>query len=276
MSANSPIQWPDEQQQTSSSNDYALSGRIMLASITILFVVVFFLVLLHLYARWYLLRLHHHTVTRRRRNRHNRPTRIIFYVDTNPPLSSSATALDATVLKSLPLFIYSSNIDPNTPECAVCLSEFQDGETGRVLPKCKHSFHTQCIDMWFYSHSTCPLCRSPVELAVEPEVTETTSSSSFVDRMKRVDVRIDIPNRNELTTENELQLSQGFMSPGSRLLSRIMNMNRKSAVSPSSGVGTSCERVAAELEVESTRESSRQGDFSMAAELRKVETRGGI
>ncbi|KAL6331240.1 hypothetical protein AAG906_009668 [Vitis piasezkii] len=41
-------------------------------------------------------------------------------------------------------------------ECAVCLS----------LPKCKHSFHAPCIDMWLYSHSDCPLCRARVEPAV--------------------------------------------------------------------------------------------------------------
>lgn len=48
-------------------------------------------------------------------------------------------------------------------ECAVCLSEFREGEVGRKLPKCNHSFHIDCIDMWFLSHSTCPLCRAGVQ-----------------------------------------------------------------------------------------------------------------
>ncbi|XP_030551905.1 RING-H2 finger protein ATL46-like [Rhodamnia argentea] len=47
-------------------------------------------------------------------------------------------------------------------ECAVCLSIFEEGEEVRQLPRCKHSFHVSCIDMWLYSHSECPLCRSPV------------------------------------------------------------------------------------------------------------------
>nr|GLL27793.1 RING-H2 finger protein ATL52-like [Ipomoea trifida] len=45
-------------------------------------------------------------------------------------------------------------------ECAVCLSAFEDGEEVRRLPKCNHSFHAPCIDMWLYSHMDCPLCRS--------------------------------------------------------------------------------------------------------------------
>ncbi|KAF9615020.1 hypothetical protein IFM89_021591 [Coptis chinensis] len=45
-------------------------------------------------------------------------------------------------------------------ECSVCLSVFEDGEDIRELPRCKHSFHAPCIDMWLYSHSDCPLCRA--------------------------------------------------------------------------------------------------------------------
>lgn len=281
MSSDSPAisrQWPDGQEQDSKS--YALSGKIMLASIIILFVVVIFLVLLHLYARWYILRLHRRNDTRRR-NRRNRSNRIVFYVDNNRGLAPPTGGLDASLLKSLPLFVYSSETDGNLSECAVCLSEFEDGEKGRILPKCNHSFHTECIDMWFHSHSTCPLCRSPVEpfetgvtvlvdqqdYVPEPgsstspssAFTETTSSE---DRMKRVDIRIDVPNRNELVTENEFRLpspSQGFRSPGSRLLSlkKIISMSRKSpAVSPSSGVGPSCVAVATESDLESMRQQS--------------------
>lgn len=51
-------------------------------------------------------------------------------------------------------------------ECAVCLSIFEEGEEVRKLPKCNHSFHVACIDMWLYSHSDCPLCRAPVEVPV--------------------------------------------------------------------------------------------------------------
>ncbi|XP_058213551.1 E3 ubiquitin-protein ligase RING1-like [Rhododendron vialii] len=48
-------------------------------------------------------------------------------------------------------------------ECPVCLSVVEEGEEVRQLPRCKHSFHAPCIDMWLYSHFDCPVCRAPVE-----------------------------------------------------------------------------------------------------------------
>ncbi|MED6173977.1 hypothetical protein PIB30_064683 [Stylosanthes scabra] len=50
----------------------------------------------------------------------------------------------------------------DSDECAVCLSVFEEGEEVRKLPRCKHSFHALCIDMWLYSHFDCPVCRTPV------------------------------------------------------------------------------------------------------------------
>lgn len=46
-------------------------------------------------------------------------------------------------------------------DCAVCITELAPGETARVLPRCGHAFHVDCVDMWLRSHSTCPLCRCP-------------------------------------------------------------------------------------------------------------------
>lgn len=43
--------------------------------------------------------------------------------------------------------------------CAICLSDFTDGERIRVLPVCGHRFHVVCIDRWLVSHCSCPTCR---------------------------------------------------------------------------------------------------------------------
>ncbi|PWA54353.1 Zinc finger, RING/FYVE/PHD-type [Artemisia annua] len=46
--------------------------------------------------------------------------------------------------------------------CSVCLSEFEHGESLRLLPQCNHLFHIRCIDTWLLSHKNCPLCRAAV------------------------------------------------------------------------------------------------------------------
>lgn len=47
-------------------------------------------------------------------------------------------------------------------QCAICLGVVRDGEVVRRLPACGHLFHVECVDMWLYSHATCPLCRCDV------------------------------------------------------------------------------------------------------------------
>lgn len=160
-------------------SSFALSGKVMLSSVVILFTLVAVIVFLHSYARW-LLRRHR---TRRRRIRTSGHSR----VDSRSTHMSAAVAavdvgidlgLDVSILKSLPTFVYSKPAASPVLECAVCLSEFEDGEKGRVLPKCDHCFHNDCIDMWFHSHSNCPLCRAPVHLHI-PGPPETVVPESI-------------------------------------------------------------------------------------------------
>ncbi|EOY07552.1 hypothetical protein QUC31_011267 [Theobroma cacao] len=69
----------------------------------------------------------------------------------------------------IPIFRYSK--DCNEETCAVCLSDFKEGEQIRVLPDCLHIFHVACIDAWLNLHSNCPLCRadtSPPEQVAVP------------------------------------------------------------------------------------------------------------
>ncbi|KAG5063949.1 hypothetical protein JHK85_005132 [Glycine max] len=80
--------------------------------------------------------------------------------------------LDAAVVDTFPTFVYSEvkalKIGRvTTLECAVCLNEFLDDETLRLIPKCCHVFHPDCIDAWLVNHSTCPVCRA--NLAPKPE-----------------------------------------------------------------------------------------------------------
>ncbi|PIN16243.1 hypothetical protein CDL12_11120 [Handroanthus impetiginosus] len=51
--------------------------------------------------------------------------------------------------------------------CTICLAEYQEKEVLRIMPKCGHSFHLSCIDVWLRRQSTCPVCRLSVQDSVE-------------------------------------------------------------------------------------------------------------
>ncbi|XP_061357971.1 E3 ubiquitin-protein ligase ATL42-like [Gastrolobium bilobum] len=89
---------------------------------------------------------------------------------------SRFSGIDKTVIESLPFFRFSSLKGSREGlECAVCLSKFEDVEILRLLPKCKHAFHIDCIDHWLEQHSTCPICRNKVN--PEDQTIFTYSSS---------------------------------------------------------------------------------------------------
>ena len=49
----------------------------------------------------------------------------------------------------------------NQRECSICLEEFRRGDERTLLP-CNHGFHTRCVNTWFSSESSCPVCRRSV------------------------------------------------------------------------------------------------------------------
>jgi hypothetical protein len=94
----------------------------------------------------------------------------------------SQQGLDKSVVENLPLVGYplvkGLEGGKDLHECAVCLSDFEDEDNVRLLPKCGHIFHPDCIDMWFDSHSTCPLCRASLVPIEGKEVEEGESAVS--------------------------------------------------------------------------------------------------
>ncbi|KAF7086429.1 hypothetical protein CFC21_089716 [Triticum aestivum] len=89
--------------------------------------------------------------------------------------------VDQAFIDALPVFLYRNVVvggdgdgggggkDPF--DCAVCLCEFAPDDQLRLLPKCSHAFHLECIDTWLLSHSTCPLCRRSLLAAGDLEPT---------------------------------------------------------------------------------------------------------
>jgi hypothetical protein len=54
--------------------------------------------------------------------------------------------------------------------CSICIDDFEDGERLRMLPKCKHIFHTDCLIPWLVERQgCCPLCKSEVIEAVHDD-----------------------------------------------------------------------------------------------------------
>lgn len=136
------------------------TGKVMVAAIIVLFVAVVFVIFLHLYAKWF---------WRRHDNASPRRRRFVFNADGVPASTATRRGLDVAVLLSLPVVTFRSAEFEEGLECSVCLCELADGEKARLLPKCNHGFHLECIDMWFHSHSTCPLCRCMVSSDLLPE-----------------------------------------------------------------------------------------------------------
>ncbi|KAF3795263.1 RING-H2 finger protein [Nymphaea thermarum] len=115
----------------------------------VLFAVLFLVLLIHFYVRWSLER-------SRRRNR------LLTFMNL---LALCNSGLEQSVIRSLHTFSFAAGSgggQKDDLECAVCLSAFEEKEMGRLLPECNHEFHVDCIDTWFQSHSTCPVCRTQV------------------------------------------------------------------------------------------------------------------
>ncbi|GER52040.1 RING/U-box superfamily protein [Striga asiatica] len=81
-----------------------------------------------------------------------------------PPSCKNSGGADRLTIQSLPIFRFSSlkGHKKDGLECAVCLNRFDPDEFLRLLPKCSHAFHVECVDTWLEAHPTCPLCRCRV------------------------------------------------------------------------------------------------------------------
>ncbi|XP_059623357.1 RING-H2 finger protein ATL8-like [Cornus florida] len=92
--------------------------------------------------------------------------------------ASANRGLKKKILQSLPRFTYDSASNGKfAAECAICLTEYADGDQIRVLPQCGHGFHVGCIDTWLGSHSSCPSCRQILVGARCPKCGESPAIS---------------------------------------------------------------------------------------------------
>lgn len=107
---------------------------------------------------------------------------------------AASNGLDEAIIKTITVCNYQKGegLIEGT-ECAVCLTEFQENESLRLLPKCSHAFHLPCIDTWLKSQSSCPLCRANVTPLPHPS--PPNAQTSYGDHNHNVDsYQVQRPN----------------------------------------------------------------------------------
>ncbi|XP_073029231.1 E3 ubiquitin-protein ligase ATL31-like [Primulina eburnea] len=117
--------------------------------------------------------------------------------------AAAARGLEESVLETFPTFSYAEvkdhKIGKGALECAVCLNEFEENETLRLIPKCDHVFHPECIDAWLESHVTCPVCRA--NLVPQAGDQSAQASDSANDATPQVNETVE--RINSTTSRNE-------------------------------------------------------------------------
>ncbi|XP_047956580.1 RING-H2 finger protein ATL66-like [Salvia hispanica] len=117
--------------------------------VVVLFSVILLVALLFLYARW---------VCRFSSSSSPPPPRA-------PPPHAPARGLDAASIASLPIVLHGQSEPISSDgECCICLGVFGDGDKVKLLPRCRHCFHSECVDAWLVTHSSCPLCRAAIRV----------------------------------------------------------------------------------------------------------------
>ncbi|KAK9102787.1 hypothetical protein Sjap_020041 [Stephania japonica] len=253
-----PIPFNNSAGSTQNSPFMKMGLKIMLSAVLSGFLVVVFIFLVHLYANWSFNRRANHSLNNSSSIRGSRRRRRIDFATRDHAASSTNNqGLDPATLRTLPVLTFHSRDGfKDGLQCAVCLSDLVDGEKARVLPNCKHGFHVDCIDMWFKSHKTCPMCRSPVDDAHEcletqqANGTNNSSNSALVGSVLRtgdeshnreingVALAIEIPAAVLGSTSGSAggdDHEEGLKSPPRtprliRSLSRLLSLGRTSVI----------------------------------------------
>ncbi|MFQ6646790.1 hypothetical protein Gotur_019869 [Gossypium turneri] len=76
-----------------------------------------------------------------------------------PPLQKHEEASRPIMVGTVVQYKNEEGTESRCTECVICLEEFKDGDSCRVLTNCNHLYHQLCIDEWLVKDSHCPLCR---------------------------------------------------------------------------------------------------------------------
>ncbi|KAI8540844.1 hypothetical protein RHMOL_Rhmol08G0016400 [Rhododendron molle] len=180
---------------------------------------------------------------------------IPLYTAASRPRRLSPSGLDPAVMNSFPIFNYSEikhlKLGKGELSCAVCVSEFEDSERLRWLPKCDHVFHPECIDLWLASHSTCPICRANLSQGIEStqstEACNSTAEILFREVQNQSDqIALEVDENHRVDTEPRERARVMFPRPHSTGHSLVR-------------LGEDCERYMLRLPEELRRQVDRGG-----------------
>ncbi|CDW85286.1 ring finger protein [Stylonychia lemnae] len=55
-----------------------------------------------------------------------------------------------------------NKVEAKYNDCAICLKDFEQGESLSQIPNCEHIFHESCLRKWFRQLQICPMCRGNI------------------------------------------------------------------------------------------------------------------
>jgi hypothetical protein len=82
--------------------------------------------------------------------------------------------------------------DTDTGEnCSICSSNYTTNQIIRKITGCSHKFHQECVDRWFATNSTCPICRINLNTPLEQNRRPSQRNNSPEENNSR---NLDQPN----------------------------------------------------------------------------------
>lgn len=97
-------------------------------------------------------------------NKGGSPTKDLLVTHLSHPRSGPAPPASPEVIRSLERRTVDRDLlrMNGIMDCSICTDEMQLRQSVTVL-RCKHWLHERCIISWLKEHSTCPICRNPIE-----------------------------------------------------------------------------------------------------------------
>ncbi|KAK6145532.1 hypothetical protein DH2020_022352 [Rehmannia glutinosa] len=93
---------------------------------------------------------------------------LLFHQPLGAGPAAARGGLDLATINNMPIVVYRSLAAAagnfSEAECCICLGIFGDKEIVKVMPDCRHWFHSECVDKWLAAQSSCPICRAPLRV----------------------------------------------------------------------------------------------------------------